>query len=421
MPGYHFITIGCQMNVSDSAFYAKVLENAGWEESSLDDADVVFINTCAVREASVHKMESWIGQLAAMRRRTGKPRIGVIGCVPAIDLAVFKKRHPQVDFVLGTYSGRQEMEVALIDAVECDLTENNPKPGDVTTYVPITYGCDSYCTYCIVPYTRGRLVSRPLHEIRDEIKALLDNGTYEVILLGQNVNAYGLDKGKTDGFAKLLEEVDNIDGLKRFRFLTSHPRDLQLETIDMMKGLSKMAPYFHLPVQAGSDEILRRMNRGYTVAQYKKLIDKINEVFPVRGLTTDLIVGFPGETDEQFNDSMRLLEDIRYDQVYSAQYSRRPKTPAASFVDQVDDKELNRRINIVVDRQRVIASENAKKNIGLIHEVLIEYCTDGVSTGMTGTGKFVRLEKALDPGTVVKIKITEAGDGPMTGECLESV
>ena len=266
--------------------------------------------------------------------------------------------------------------------------EKNSNRGKVTAFVPITYGCDSFCTYCIVPHTRGRLISRPKIEIIDEIKALINVGTVEVILLGQNVNVYGMDKGENDGFAELLQEVNDIDGLKRIRFLTSHPRDMTLETIEQMKGLAKMAPYFHLPIQAGNDEVLRRMNRGYTIESYKRLIGKINSTFPLRGLTTDLIVGFPGETEEMFDDSMRVLEEIRFDQVYSAQYSKRPKTPAANFVDQVDEKELNRRINIVVERQREIASENAKKNIGLVHNVLIEDCLEGMSVGMSGTGKF---------------------------------
>lgn len=407
------------MNISDSAFYARVLESAGWQESELERADLVFVNTCAVREASVHKMESWIGQLAAYRRRTGKPKIGVIGCVPAIDLAIFKRKHPQVDFVLGTFSSRQEMEQALLQAVECDPTEGKPKPSKVTAYVPITYGCDSFCTYCIVPHTRGRLISRPVHEIVDEINALLDNGAFEVILLGQNVNAFDLDKGDPDGFLNLLETVDSIEKLKRFRFLTSHPRDMKPETVEKMKHLKKMAPYFHLPVQSGNDEILRRMNRGYTTSQYKELIASINENFPLRGLTTDLIVGFPGETESMFEDSMKLLEEIRYDQVYSAQYSKRPKTPAANFVDQVDEKELNRRINIVVDRQREIASENARKNLGLIHQVLVEDCIEEMSVGMTGTGKFARINESLEPGQLVTVRIIDAGDGPLLGELLE--
>jgi tRNA-2-methylthio-N6-dimethylallyladenosine synthase len=311
------------------------------------------------------------------------------------------------------------METALIEAVECDPVGEKLKPGKVTAFVPITYGCDSFCTYCIVPHTRGRLISRPKIEIIEEIKALLAIGTVEVILLGQNVNVYGMDKGEKDGFVDLLEEVNDIAGLKRIRFLTSHPRDMTEETIERMKGLEKMAPYFHLPIQAGNDEVLRRMNRGYTIDRYKRLIDKINSTFPLRGLTTDLIVGFPGETEEMFEDSMRVLEEIRFDQVYSAQYSKRPKTPAANFVDQVDEKELNRRINIVVERQREIASENARKNIGLVHNVLIEDCLEGMSVGMSGTGKFVRINETLVPGNIYKVKIIEAGDGPMLGETIE--
>lgn len=408
------------MNVSDSAFYAKVLESAGWNESTLEEADLVMVNTCAVREASVHKMESWIGQLNSQRRRTGKPSgIGVIGCVPQIDLAVFKRRHPQVDFTIGTFSSRQEMELALVQAVDLHTSGQKPAEGKVTSYVPITYGCDSFCTYCIVPYTRGRLISRPIHEIKSEIIALIENGASEVILLGQNVNAYGQDRNEPNGFIDLLEDVAEIDDLKRIRFLTSHPKDMKPETIRQIKQIPKIAPYFHLPVQSGNDEILRRMNRGYTVEKYRELINAINEQYPLRGLTTDLIVGFPGETDEMFEDSVKLLQEVRFDQVYSAQYSKRPKTPAANFVEQTNEEVLNERINRIVEMQRIITAENARLFHGQVLQVLIEDTIDGMSVGMSGVGKMVRIDEEIAPGTLVDVRIIDATAGPMLGEPIE--
>lgn len=417
MPSFHFQTIGCQMNSADSEFYASILTECGFTQTDADEADLVFINTCAVREASVHKLESRLGELFKRKRLTGSPRIGVIGCVPAIDLEIFKKKHKEVDFVLGTYPDRKSMELALVEALGIAL--DHPialKTSTVSAYVPITTGCDSFCTYCIVPYTRGRLVSRKPEEIVAECKQLIANGTREIVLLGQNVNVYGKDFDDNFSFTDLLSSIDGLDGLARIRFITSHPKDMDEKTLLKLRGLKKLAWYFHLPIQAGCDEVLRRMNRRYTVDEYKALIEKIRTIFPVSGITSDIIVGFPGETEEQFEETVNVVSQIRFDQIYVAMYSKRPKTPAAQFHQQVESDELHRRINKLLDVQRAISIEVSQEYVGRICKVFIESTDGEKSAGLTETGKLTFIEKALKPGEIYDVKITRSSLASLHGE-----
>ena len=419
MPSFHFQTIGCQMNSADSEFYSSILEECGYTPGDIDSADLVFINTCAVREASVHKLESKLGELFKRKRLTGLPKIGVVGCVPAIDMAEFKKKHKEVDFVLGTYPDRKSMELALAEALGAAL--DHPialKTSSVSAYVPITTGCDSFCTYCIVPYTRGRLVSRKREEILAECRQLISNGAREVILLGQNVNVYGQDLGEKNGFIELLSEIDKLDGLSRTRFITSHPKDIDETTLLRLREFKKMAWYFHLPIQAGSDEILHKMNRRYTVDQYKKLIADIRRIFPVSGVTTDIIVGFPGETAGQFEETVNVVKEIIFDQIYVAMYSKRPKTPAARFPGQVESDELHRRINELLSVQRAISIEVSGEYVGRICEVFVESCDGDKSTGLTETGKLTFIDEKLLPGQIYKVKITKSSLASLHGVTL---
>lgn len=405
------------MNSADSEFYASILSECGFTQADADNADLVFINTCAVREASVHKLESRLGELFKRKRLTGSPRIGVIGCVPAIDLETFKKKHKEVDFVLGTYPDRKSMELALVEALGIAL--DHPialRTSAVSAYVPITTGCDSFCTYCIVPYTRGRLVSRKPEEILAECQQLIANGTREIVLLGQNVNVYGKDFDEKFGFTDLLSSIDGLEGLARIRFITSHPKDMDEPTLLKLRQLKKLAWYFHLPIQAGSDEVLCRMNRRYTVDEYRTLIEKIRKIFPVSGITSDIIVGFPGETEEQFEETVDMVRQIRFDQIYVAMYSKRPKTPAAQLHEQVDSNELHRRINKLLDAQRAISIEVSQEYVGRICKIFIESTDGEKSAGLTETGKLTFIEQSLKPGEIYDVKITRSTLASLHGE-----
>ncbi|MCK5744353.1 MAG: tRNA (N6-isopentenyl adenosine(37)-C2)-methylthiotransferase MiaB [Caldisericia bacterium] len=416
--GYHIHTLGCQMNKSDSELYSSVLEDAGYNLATPETADIIFINTCAVREASVHKMESKIGEWIAMRNKTGKPKkIGVIGCIPAVDIAEFKKKHRNIDFVLGTYPDKDSMKTALISTLGLHINRNIIPKSSISAFVPITSGCNCFCTYYIVPYTRGRLISRTESEVINDIKNKLSTGAVEIILLGQNVNEYNLDHGDKLGFVKLLEKVDRIDGLKRLRFITSHPKDMNDETIERMANLKNLAPYFHLPVQAGSDEILRRMARGYTRSQYLHLVNKIREHFPVSAITTDVIVGFPGETIAQFEDTLSLMDEVKFDQLFCAMYSPRPKTPAGNLPGRCDKEELHRRINTVLAKQREIGSKITKSYLDKESKVLIQNHVDNTTVGMNERGRFIDIEGIHPIGEILNVKITSV-DGRLKGKVI---
>ncbi len=421
MSSYCIITIGCQMNKADSEFYGDILKKHGFSDATADVADVVMVNTCAVREVSVHKLESKLGELFKRKRKTGLPLIGVIGCVPAIDPGAFKKRFKQVDFVLGTYSDKRMMEQGLKEALGlADEVPVEAKASSVSAFVPITYGCDCFCTYCIVPHVRGRLVSRPQEEIISEARGLVQKGAKEIILLGQNVNAYGKDRGEKDAFADLLKKVGDIPGLVRLKFITSHPKDTTVEGIKSLRHINKLAWYFHFPLQAGSDEVLRRMNRGYTLAQYKELVAQIRETFPRAGITTDIIVGFPGETLAQFEETLQALRDIRFDNVYAAMYSMRPKTPASNFEGQIEKEELHRRVNTLFALQKEITFDVAKECVGKTCEVLIEKNKGERSIGLSEMGRMIEIKGIFEVGTIVETKIVGPGLGCLKGEAIDA-
>jgi len=259
-----------------------------------------------------------------------------------------------------------------------------------------------------VPYARGRLVSRPESEIIAETKQKIEAGAKEIILLGQNVNEYGLDKGEKDGFASLLEKVDELEGLKRLKFITSHPKDMDRATLERLSKLKHLAPYFHLPIQAGSDEVLRRMARGYTKAKYLELVANIRGLFDNPAITTDIIVGFPGETREQYDETLALLDKVRFDQVFVAMYSPRPGTPAAKMDGVCSHEELHYRINTLLDKQREISKKLSEESVDLTFDVLVESCDDGVSRGNSGQGRLVEIDEILPVGEIVRVKIVSA-------------
>lgn len=406
------------MNKADSELYSSVLKEAGCQPVDELSADIVMVNTCAVREASVHKMESMIGKWIAMRRKMGKPeKIGVIGCVPAIDIPSFRSRRKQVDFVIGTYPSRSQMINAITETLGIQNINNPQMESQVSAFIPITSGCNCFCTYCIVPYTRGRLISRNEDAIIHEVRSRLADGAVEIVLLGQNVNEYGLDNGEKHGFIRLLERIGCIPGLKRLRFITSHPKDMDDQTIERMAKLDNLAPYFHLPVQSGSNEILRRMARGYTREQYLHLVEKIREMFPISSITTDTIVGFPGESEKQFEETLSLMDEVKFDQVFCAMYSPRPKTPAEKMDGRCDDKELHRRINLVLEKQRSIGKKITQQYLGTQTEVLTLNHNGDVTVSMSERGRFVDIEGRYPIGEIIKVTINSV-DGRLKGSLI---
>ena len=345
---YHTITFGCQMNENDSERLAGQLRSIGYSATEdKEDADLILINTCCVRESAEKKIYGKIGELKRLKQENPNLIIAIAGCMAQKDKEKLFKKAPHVDLVIGTHNTHQLVELlgqlessrdkvlAVWDQAEL-LAPDVPtiRKSTISAWVPIMYGCNNFCTYCIVPYVRGRERSRPAADIVKEIRQLGDDGFKEITLLGQNVNSYGKDTG-SDDFADLLQAVDNIDSIARIRYMTSHPRDMSEKVMQVVAGSKRICEHFHLPIQSGSDEILKQMNRGYTTADYRQLVAGIRERMPQASLTTDIIVGFPGETEELFQETLECLKTIRFDMAYTFLYSVRSGTPAATMSDQV--------------------------------------------------------------------------------------
>lgn len=343
------ITYGCQMNENDTERLAGQLRCMGYEEGTdMESADLIFINTCCVRESAENKIYGKIGELKRLKTNNPELIIGITGCMAQKNKEKLFKRAPHIDFILGTHNVHQLIKVvkdveeshqhvlAVIDSAE-EMPSSVPtaRKGGVSAWVTIMYGCNNFCTYCIVPYVRGRERSRELKDIIKEIEELAKTGVKEITLLGQNVNSYGKDNNGAD-FADLLLEIDKVKGIERVRYMTSHPRDMNDKVIQAIKNSNKVCSHFHLPIQSGCNEILKKMNRGYTVEYYKDLVDKIRKAIPDAAITTDLIMGFPGETSEHFIETLELIKEIKYDAAYTFLYSKRSGTPAAIMDEQVE-------------------------------------------------------------------------------------
>ena len=366
-----FLTYGCQMNFSDAERMEGELAKLGYQSvEEMDQADLIIINTCCVRETAEDKVYGKIGEIKALKRRNPDLILGITGCMAQKEGEKLIKRAPHIDFVLGTnkihevVSTIQKLETANVKhVVDTELRESE-MPEDVaiqrntalSAWIPIMYGCNNFCTYCIVPYVRGRERSRLPEDIVREVQEAVAQGYKEVTLLGQNVNSYGKDHKKAT-FAQLLEMVDKVEGIQRVRYMTSHPKDLSNEVIEVIKNSKHICRHFHLPVQYGSNRILKAMNRVYTVEQYRDLVARIRAAVPESSLTTDLIVGFPGETEEDFQQLMTFIEEIRYDQAYTFIYSKRSGTPAAEMDNQVEDAVKHQRLNRLMELQNSISLE----------------------------------------------------------------
>lgn len=381
----YIVTYGCQMNESDSERYAGQLESLGYRRTEdMDMADVVLLNTCCVRETAEGKILGKIGELKHVKQHNPNLIIAVAGCMAQEWQDRLFERAPHIDLVIGTHNIHKlvelirERQAKSGHYLEADMTV--PAFHDLPTkrfqkffaWVPIMNGCNKFCTYCIVPYVRGREVSRPIADIVREIEEIAKEGYKEITLLGQNVNSYGLDLKDSTDFSALLQAVDRIDGIERVRYMTSHPKDMTFAMIDAIADSKKVVNHMHLPIQSGSDELLKKMNRGYTVDQYMELVEYARKRIPDLVLTTDIIVGFPGETEEMFCQTLDLLKRVQYDMAYTFIYSPRTGTPAAKMDHQIPQEEKSRRLQRLMDVQNVYSLQLNQAMEHKEYEVIVE-------------------------------------------------
>ena len=434
---YCLITYGCQMNVHDSENISAIMEDMGYTKTEdMDESDIIILNTCAIRENAHNKVMGMLGRIKHLKEDNKDIITIFAGCMAQEEVIVdeLKDKYKWVDIVVGTHNlhkiplylesvinnKHQELEVY---SIEGDIIENIPVKRDskYKAWVNIMYGCDKFCTYCIVPYTRGKQRSRLLEDIINEVKDLVLNGYKEVTLLGQNVNAYGKDLNSGYSMANLLESVA-MTNIERVRFITSHPWDF---TEDMIKVISKydnIMPYIHLPLQSGSNRILKKMNRRYTKEEYLSLVNKIREYIPNCAITTDIIVGFPGETDEDFKDTLDVVNNVKYDLAYTFIYSPRVGTPAASMEDATSVDIKKKRLATLNELINKYAYDNNLKYLNKVVYVLVEGPSDKENKymGYTDTMKLVNIdcdEKYL--GKIVRVKITSVKTWSMDGEVVD--
>jgi tRNA-2-methylthio-N6-dimethylallyladenosine synthase len=433
---YFIRTFGCQMNEHDSERLAGMLEADGYSAvSDPEDAQVVLFNTCCIRENADQRLYGNLGRMKALKNDRPDMRIVVGGCLAQKDKESIQKRAPYVDVVLGTHNlsslPRLLKESETGPAFEIlEQTETFPSALPARrlspwhAWVSISIGCNNSCTFCIVPAVRGKEISRRTGEIAAEIRSLVDDGVIEVTLLGQNVNSYGRDLDGTPLFSKLLYELDKIEGLERVRFTSPHPKDFREDTVRAMAECRTVCEHIHLPVQAGSDSVLRRMKRAYTRKRYLEKLDMVRDAIPDVAVTTDIIVGFPGETEEEFRETLSLVEEARYDAAYTFQYSPRPMTEAASFEGHLPKEVVQERFDRLISLQERISYERNLEVVGREQEVVVE----GPSkkdpnrlTGRTRTNRVVHFENdGAEPGSFRMIRITEAHAHHLNGELLDS-
>ena len=426
---------GCQMNISDAERMEGQLATLGYERTEdMARADLILLNTCCVRETAEDKVYGKIGEIKHIKRANPALIFGITGCMAQKEGEALIRRAPHIDFVLGTNKVHElkatvrQLESArrgpVVDVLlgDAPLPENVPieRTGRLSAWVPIMYGCNNFCTYCIVPYVRGREHSRRPEDVVREVEEAAAQGFKEITLLGQNVNSYGKDH-KLASFAELLLMVDAVKGVERVRYMTSHPKDLSDAVIDAVRQGRHICPHFHLPVQHGSDRILRAMNRVYRKDAYRSLVERIRAAVPDASLTTDLIVGFPGETEEDFGELLDFLREIRYDAAYTFLYSKRSGTPAATMEAQVEDSVKKKRLHRLMEVQNEISLEKNAALKGTVQEVLAEgpsRTDEDVWTGRTGTNKIVlwRKKGQETEGDIVRVRITQPQTWVLKGE-----
>jgi len=432
---FYIKTFGCQMNKHDSDFISQVLLNKGYRQTdSIDDAHIILINTCTVRQKAEEKALTLIGRLAILKRKKPYMITGVIGCVAQEKGAHLLKRFPYLDLVLGPRNiyhideflykiDKERKQISCLD-LTCEFTSfpkyNGYLNGKVKSFIKIMEGCDNFCSYCIVPFVRGREISLTAKQIIDEAKYLVSQGIKEITLIGQNVNSYNAKNEALPTFPGLLKQLDSIAGLKRLRFTTSHPKDISDELIGSFGELESLCPHIHLPVQSGSDNLLKLMNRGYTRDKYLGLIEHLRRTRPDITVTSDMIVGFPEETEKDFEDSLRLIEEIEFDNLFSFKYSDRLGTKALQLPGRIGEKEKQRRLSILQERQREITLRKNKLLEGTIQEILVEgpgKRGDDQLTGRTLGNKVVNFSSKVNPKRqLVKVNIIKGFQNSLLGE-----
>ncbi|GAB3157642.1 tRNA (N6-isopentenyl adenosine(37)-C2)-methylthiotransferase MiaB [Myceligenerans halotolerans] len=423
-------TLGCQMNVHDSEHMAGMLEQAGYTRASSEDeannrADVVVINTCAVRENAATRLYGNLGQLAGIKSRRPGMQIAVGGCLAQKDRGTIVEKAPWVDVVFGTHNldalpvllerarHNEEAEVEIAESLQVfPSTLPTRRESVYAGWVSISVGCNNTCTFCIVPHLRGKERDRRPGEILAEVEALVAAGAVEVTLLGQNVNSYGVEFGDRGAFAKLLRACGGIDGLERVRFTSPHPAAFTDDVIEAMAATPNVMPQLHMPLQSGSDRVLRAMRRSYRSAKFLGILDRVRAAMPDAAITTDIIVGFPGETEEDFAETLRVVEEARFSSAFMFQYSQRPGTPAATMEGQLPKEIVQERFERLLALQERISAEESRAQVGRTLEVLVTEGAgrkDGATHRLSGRAPDNRLVHFALPGTAA------AGDGPGAG------
>ncbi|WP_206169905.1 tRNA (N6-isopentenyl adenosine(37)-C2)-methylthiotransferase MiaB [Sphingorhabdus sp. YGSMI21] len=433
---FHIKSFGCQMNVYDGERMSELLVDQGMSAAeSGEDADLVVLNTCHIREKAVDKVYSDIGRL---RRKDGSsPMIAVAGCVAQAEGKEISRRAPSVDIVVGPQayhrlpelmevakSGKKALDTDMPAISKFDILPSRGKQARPTAFLTVQEGCDKFCTYCVVPYTRGAEISRPWADLVNEAKALVDGGACEITLLGQNVNAWTGedDKSRHQGLDGLIRALDRIEGLKRIRYMTSHPNDMTDGLVAAHGEVGSLMPFLHLPVQSGSDRILKAMNRSHSAQSYLDILEQMRKVRPDIALSGDFIVGFPGETDQDFEETLQIVREANYSQAFSFKYSPRPGTPAAGMDEQIAPEVMDERLQ----RLQALLNEQQyafnQQTVGKTTDILLERQgkLDGQLIGKTPWLQSVHIiSPDLEIGDLVDVEITRAGPNSLTGQIKE--
>ncbi|MEO8287981.1 MAG: tRNA (N6-isopentenyl adenosine(37)-C2)-methylthiotransferase MiaB [Chloroflexota bacterium] len=433
---YFIWTVGCQMNVADSNYVAAALQKRGYSEvEELEAADIVVLNSCVVRQQAEDRIVGKLGEVAQLKKKKPGVFLALTGCMVPDDQTTLRRRFPMVDLFFKP-SAVNDFLVGLPDNASPDLGEYGvalalegilptAQAGGIAAYIPIIYGCNKTCTYCIVPFRRGKERSRTIGEIAVEVEHLTAQGVREVTLLGQNVDTYGHDLANPTDLAALLTRLNEVENLWRIRFLTSHPKDMSQNLIEAVANLPKAMEHINLPVQAGDDEVIKRMKRRYTLRYYRDLVRRIRETIPGVSMATDIIVGFPGETHDQFMRTLDLLEEIKFDKVHVAAYSPRPGTVAAEWPDDVPHDEKMMRLHAVEKLQEQIGRDLNSRHVGEELELLVEGSERGRWMGRTSTNKIVFFPvddpKADRTGQLVTVRVDEVGPWSMQGQLIRVI
>ena len=425
-------TFGCQMNAVDSARMLSLLSSADYLAApTLEEADLVLLNTCSIREKADQKIYSDLGTLRRWKQRRAGRLVGVGGCLAQQEGETLRGRAPHVDIVFGTHNIANLPEMVrraehrlptLAIGMEEGITHWDVVPhlpaGAVSAMVAIMQGCDNFCAYCVVPLVRGREVSRPAGDILSEVRALAGRGVMEVVLLGQNVNSYGKKEGEIP-FPELLRRVSGIEGVSRIRFITSHPRDLDDRTIRLFEEIETLCPHIHLPLQSGSDRVLASMGRGYTRGEYLAKIEALRLVRPGMAFSSDFIVGFPGETEDDFRETLAVMGEVRYDSSFSFRFSSRPGTRAAEMKEKVDPQEAAARLRRLQELQASHTRERLTAQVGREVSVLADGTSardPGMRCGRTACNKTVNFTPGSAEGPIRSVLVTGAGTHSLVGE-----